>query len=453
MTGLRGSSPGRHGNVLRALRDVLRTSLWPIPAIMGLAAAVLAPLAAWVDGRLGSGPDESYPFFIYVSEPDQARDLLAAVLTSMFTMTSLVFSITMVVLTLAASQFGPRLIRNFMGSRPTQVVLGTYVMTIVYCLLLLSIVGWREGQGPFPYLSVSVAIALTLVSLGLLVFFLHALATSIMSETLIETVGQELDQGIAELRPLGEGEDPEAALPGDFHDQASFSAPAKSGYVQVIEFGTIVEAARAADALVGLHFRAGDFVTETRRGIGIYPPDRATAELARTVAGAITVGVHRTPVQDLEFSIRHQVEIAVRALSPAINDPYTAVAVIHRLTASLSRLMDKALPQGVFRDEDGAVRAVCPRPTYATVLSASFDQIRQSGAGKPLIMIHLLQAVEQIAHCARTEEQRAALSEQVRDILADAEREVTNPADLSDVRSHVRAVIEAIEGGNRAQLG
>jgi uncharacterized membrane protein len=136
--------------------------------------------------------------------------------------------------------------------------------------------------------------------------------------------------------------------------------------------------------LSGLHFRPGDYVTGSGQAIGLYPSDRATPELARAVAGAISLGVQRTPVQDLEFSIRHLVEIAVRALSPGINDPYTAVAVIHRLTASLSRLMARAVPRGVFRDEGGEVRVVCPRPTYASLLSASFDQIRQNGTDKPL---------------------------------------------------------------------
>jgi uncharacterized membrane protein len=442
----------RHGrNRLRALWDAIRNSLWPIPALMGLAAALLEPVATWIDGRLGSGPDESFPRLIYVSEPDQAREILATILTSMITMASLVFSITMVVLTLAASQFGPRLIRNFMGSRQTQLVLGAFVLTIVYCLLLLASVGWREGEGPFPYLSVTVAIALALLSVGLLVYYLHALATSIMSETLIEAVGEELDQGIGELRPLDQGDDPEAVLPEDFEIEAHFSAPGTAGYVQAIEFRDIVEAARSADALVGLHFRAGDFVTETGKDIGIYPSGKATPELARAVTQAISVGVHRTPVQDPEFSIRHLVEIAVRALSPGINDPYTAVAAIDRLSASLARLMAKALPQGVFRDPRGTVRVICPRATYATLLSASFDQIRQNGADKPLILIHLLEAIVRIGRCARTEEQRVALREQVRTIAADAEREVANADDLSDVRRQVQRVEEVLRSAAEPQ--
>jgi uncharacterized membrane protein len=174
------------------------------------------------------------------------------------------------------------------------------------------------------------------------------------------------------------------------------------------------------------------------------------ASRVRTVAKGITVGVHRTPVQDIEFSIRHLEEIAVRVLSPGINDPCTAVAVIHRLTASLSRLMDEALPQGVFRDQDGTVRAICPQSSYASLLSASFDQIRQNGADKLLIVIHLLQASEQIARCARTDAQRAALGEQARDILADAEREAASPSDLSDVVEEMRQAREAIARKGRA---
>lgn len=248
-------------NLLRARWDALRTSLWFLPAPMAAGGAGLAPLAAWIDGRLGQGPDGSFRWLVYVAEPAQARELLVALLTSTIASASLVFSITMVVLTLAESQFGPRLVRNFMGRLQTQAVLGTFVATAVYCLLLLSLIGWREGNGPFPYLSVSIAIAFALLSLWLLVLHIHTLATSIMAESLIEVVAGELDQGIAELRPLEEGDDPAEVLPPDFDERAAFSAPEEAGYVQAIEFADIVAAAREANALVGLRFRAGDYVT------------------------------------------------------------------------------------------------------------------------------------------------------------------------------------------------
>lgn len=448
MTGNRGRIS--NGNAWRALWDSARTSLWFLPALMGGLALGLTAGALALDDRLGQGPHESLPRLIYVSGPDQARELLATVLTSMITMASLVFSITMVVLTLAAGQFGPRLIRNFMGSLRTQFVLGTFVLTIIYCLLLLASIGAGDGDGSNAYLSVSLAIGLALFSIALLVIFIHHLAVSIMSETLIETVGKELDEGVRELRPLSQELDPEPTLPEDFADRAAVSGVEASGYVQAIEFGRIVEAAQAADVVVGLFLRAGDFAIPNGRAFGIHPAERADPDLARAIAGSISLGVHRTPVQDIEFSIRHLVEIAVRALSPGINDPYTAVSVIHRLSAAWPELMDRAVPQGVFRDEQGQVRVICPVPTYGTLLNASFSQIRQSGADKPIILMHLLKAYAALACCARTGEQRSALRDQVQAVLEDARRALPNGADLENVEQQGRLALRELDAASGA---
>lgn len=428
------------GIKVRAAWDSVRTSLWFLPAIMGGLAPVLAYGARAIDDRLGAGPDGSVPAIIYVSDPQQARELLTTILSSISTMASLVFSITMVVLTLAAGQFGPRLVRNFMGRLQTQLVLGTFVLTIIYTLLLLALIGPAEGS--VAYLSVTVAIALALLCVALLVLFIHHLAKSIMSETLIEAVGRELDKGVAELPPPGEDGDPKSALPHDFDQGAAFFGPDTFGYVQTIEFGRIVEAAREADVLVGLYLRAGDFAIQNGRAFGIYPADRASEALARLVTRSIALGPHRTPVQDLEFSIRHLVEIAVRALSPGINDPYTAVSAIHRLSAPWPTLMNRSVPHGVFHDTGGRLRVVCPRPSYAGLLNASFSQIRQAGTDKPLILIHLLKTFKAMARCARTEQQRRALEAEVQAVLEDARREIHNHADLRNIEQHAQLALD-----------
>jgi uncharacterized membrane protein len=149
------------GNAARALWGSVRTSLWFLPTIMCATAFALTGGGLAFDDWLGQGSDESFPRMIYVSAPDQARELLATVLTSMVTMASLVFSITMVVLTLAAAQFGPRLIRNFMGRVQTQFVLGTFMMTSIYCLLLLASIAPGDSGESNAYLSVTIAIGLT----------------------------------------------------------------------------------------------------------------------------------------------------------------------------------------------------------------------------------------------------------------------------------------------------
>lgn len=433
---------------LRTAWDSIRTSLWFVPSIMMVTAIGLVGLGFGLDVYFAGRGAQSVPWWVYVSNPDEARNVLSTLLSSMITMTSLVFSITMVVLSLAASQFGPRLIRNFMASPQTQIVLGTFVMTILYCLMVLAAIGWRGSEGMSAFSTITIAIVLMAVSVALLVLFIHTLARSIVSETVIERVGRELDEILDEIEPLPSRvlqDDPEHALPKDFERRSACFGPDISGYVQGIEFDQLVETGHSCGIVIALYFRPGDYLAKGGRGIGICPREHDSPALRETILGAIVMGAHRTPVQDPEFSIRHLVEIAVRALSPAVNDPYTAVAVVHRLSASLSHLMGRALPPGVFRDKSGVVRVVCPRPNYASLTEAAFDQIRQNGADKPLVVIHLLEALARIAEHVRLPSQTAVLTKQLRIIEEDAEREIASPSDRADVKVRIENVRQAIE--------
>jgi uncharacterized membrane protein len=434
-----------HSVRLRTAWDALRTSFWFVPALMGVGGGLVTALSLMLE-RTANGAPNAVPWFVYVGAPDDARTVVSTLLSSMMTMVSLVFSITIVVLTLAANQFGPRLIRNFMASPQTQLVLGTFIMTIVHCLLALSAIGWRQEDEPLPFFTVSAAIILSLISVGLLVLHIHALARSIMSETVIARVGAELDDTLDTFGRLQDSQpDPEAALPQDFHELARFSGPATTGYIRAIDFDRLVDAARRADVLVGLTFRAGDFVVEDSDAIGIYPGDRAAPELMAAAADAVEVGTDRTPVQDPDFAMRHLVEIAVRALSPGINDPYTAIAAINQLSASLARLMDRNLPDAVLHDREGTIRVLCPRPTYGSLIAVAFDQIRQNGGGKPAVVIHLLQAIERLAPHVRTGDQKHALLEELETIQQTAARAVPDAADRSDIDRRAEAARSALE--------
>jgi uncharacterized membrane protein len=433
---------------LRILWDNLRTSFWFVPGLMGASAALLSWLAHEGDVWLsGEAVQEELPFIFYVGTAGDARDVISTLLGSMITMTSLVFSITMVVLTLAAGQFGPRLIRNFMASPHTQFVLGTFVMTTVYCLLALGIIGSRSNEELQVFVTVSLAIALALLSLALLVVFLHFLARSIVSESVIDRVGREISELWDELEPIAQerNERPEAALPDDYDSGALFFGPTSAGYVKAIEFEDLLELAGNADVLIGLNFAPGDYVIEGGRGIGIYPASKFTEELKQKVQGAIAVGPHRTPAQDPEFSIRHLVEIGVRALSPGVNDPYTAVAVINQLSASLSQLMGRALPPGRLSDAEGQLRVVCPRPTYATIVGAAFNQLRQNAAGAPLVYIYLVEALHRIAETTQLQVQRDALRVQLQAVIDATLREVPDGSDREAVDVRARAALDLLD--------
>jgi len=435
---------------VRTWWDVLRTSLWFVPSLMGLGAFGLVALTMAVERNL-VGPS-SRAWFLYAAAPADAHAVLATILSSMITMASLVFSITMVVLTLAASQFGPRLIRNFMANPQTQFVLGTFVMTIVYCLVVLPTLDFRASLEPRAYVSVNVALALTVLSTGLLVLFLHTLARSIVSETVIERVGNELDALLEELEPIGATDDaPGISLPPDFEERSALLPTGATGYVQAVRFGHLAAAAEKADALIVLYFRPGHYVVDGSREIAVYPAQALDASLAAQIRGAILTGAHRTPTQDPDFAIRHLDEIADRALSAAVNDPYTAVAVIDRLSASLCKLMGKALPDGGIRDAGGHLRVASTPATYAGLLQASFNQIRQNGADKPIIVLHLLEAIGRIAEHVRTRDQYEALTEQLQVIMAGARRALHDGFDRDKVEERYRDVSRILDRSARAK--
>jgi uncharacterized membrane protein len=438
-------TPLRSGRFL-VVWDGIRTSFWFVPGVMTLLAMALAWLAHEGDVWISELPAGELPPVIYVSTGDDARDVVSTLLGSMMTMTSLVFSITMVVLTLAASQFGPRLIRNFMASPHTQVVLGTFVMTTIYCLLALGIIGSRSSDQQQAYLSVSLSIALVLLSVALLVFFLHFLARSIVSESVIERVGKEIGSLWDELEPVPEqnGRDAEAMLPDDYRTGAAFFGPTRDGYVATIDFPRLVELAERQDVLIGIDFAPGDYVVEGGVGIGVYPASRCTEQTREEVQKTITIASQRTPAQDPEFSIRHLVEIGVRALSPGVNDPYTAVAVINQLSASLCRLMARALPSGQLYDQRGHLRVLCQRPNYATLIGAAFNQLRQNAAGAALVYIHLVEALHRIAEFSQLEAQREAVRQQLKVVSETAARSVPEEYDRQAIENRAQAALDKL---------
>jgi uncharacterized membrane protein len=422
--------------------DRLKTSFWFVPSVMVLGSAVLIIVATTFESHLPFDGTNA-PWFLYVGDPADAQSVLATLLGSMITMASLVFSITMVVLTLAAGQFGPRLIRSFMGNLQTQVVLGAFVMTIIYCLLALPAIEAREAAERSPYVSVSIALALTVVSVALLILFLDALARSIVSETVIERVGHDLDHLLDAYEPIGDQhreQVPGEQAPADLAQRAVHFGPSAAGYVQAIEFEAITGLAQEADVLVILYFRAGHYVVPGAPEMAIYPRERFTEQLADQIRGMIITGVHRTPIQDADFSIRHLDEIAVRALSAAVNDPYSAVAVIDRLSASLCKLMGRALPPGVYRDREGTVRLLATPASYAGLLGAAFNQIRQHGAGMPIIVLHLLEAIERIAQHIVLPAQHAALCAQAEAIMGAAHRRIEEPLDRAPIDARYAAL-------------
>jgi uncharacterized membrane protein len=403
--------------------DSLRGSFWFLPAVLTAAAvglsfgAVAADRAAGEEGTLLSG-------WTYRAGPDGARGVLSTIAGSMITVAGVVFSITVVALSLASQQFGPRLIRNFTRDRGNQLVLGTFVATFVYCLLVLRTVNGTEKETFVPELGVTVGVGLALASLAVLIYFIHHVAVSIQASHVVERVGAELVSTVDEVYPEEIGSAAPVADPPAEEPPAD-ARPVRAegtGYVHGVDADAVLRAATEGDLVVYLPLPPGRFV---RRGDAVArvvtPSGKLPAEVEDGLRRAVLLGPNRTGYQDIEFALLQLTEIAVRALSPGVNDPFTAAECVDRLGDGLGRLAARAFPSPVRSGPDGRVRVVARRPTFPELLDAALDPVRHHARGSPLVLGRLLAALAGVAERA------------------------VRPADREAVRGHVERVVRAAE--------
>jgi uncharacterized membrane protein len=431
-----------HGESQR--REQLRTNLWLVPSIEVLAAGLLAVTTIWIDwaayrGRL------TLPSWVVSGTPDAARVILATLSAGVITVVGVVFSITIVTLTLASTQFGPRMLRNFVRDRGTQFTLGTFVATFVYAVVILVVIG-AGGQNDFvPHLSVTVAIGLVLLDLCILIYFIHHVATEIQLPTVIASIARDLTRSIdAEAADTGEvlstKSEVELALatngPG-----AIVPAPA-SGYLQFIRYGLLVSIAAELDAVIRLHHRPGHFLVRGYPFATVWPPDRAPAVSKRLRHTNIT-GPHRTLTQDVAFAVDQLVEIAIRALSPAVNDTFTALTCIDWLGEGLCRVAVVWEPQEIYRDPYDVIRLITVPVSYDEMVDRAFRKIRQASRGMPAVMIRQLDALTVIMYETTDDSERAVLVRQAEMIRGSAQETIPYEPDRADVMRRYDAFVDA----------
>lgn len=391
--------------------EKIQESYWAIPSLMMALAVSFAGLTLSLDKRVDIGTIRGLGW-TYLEDPAGARTLLSTIAGSMITVAGVVFSITIVALTLASSQLGPRLVRSFMRDKGNQLVLGTFIATFIYCLLVLRrIHGLREE--PFiPHLSVTCGVLLALVSLAVLIYFIHHIAASIQANNVVLAVSAELDSTIERLFPRDR--DPPAdrspsVFPEDFARQSAPVPSPKSGYIQAIDAERLVEIAAEHDLILAVERNAGDFVVAGAPLAQCWPEAQRTEEITEAVGAAILLGPKQSLEQGVTFAIQQLVEMAVRALSPGINDPFTAMACIDYLGAGLAKLLDRQPPSPYRYDEASRLRLVIPSLSFADLADAAFDQIRQHGRSHAAVLDRLLVTLGMLALLADRDEDRQAL--------------------------------------------
>jgi uncharacterized membrane protein len=427
-------------------REALRTNLWVVPVVEVIGAVALYAATHAIDRAAFNGTLH-LPSWVISGTADAARQILTALAAAVITVVGVVFSIMIVTLTLASTQFGPRMLRNFIRDRGTQITLGTFVATFVYAtLVLVSIPGpLSDGRQFVPHASITVSVALVAVSMGVLIYFINHIAISIQLPQVIASIARDLSRAIDAER--GDGTTVEAGpsvaelLARLRRGGGTVPAPA-SGYLQFIRHKTLVGLATEKGAVVRLLHRPGQFLVQGQPMAIVWPAqaaDAVTLELRR----AHVTGPNRTLTQDLAFAFDQLVEIGIRALSPAVNDTFTALTCIDWLGESLCRVTTSWHPTRVHRDSLGYVRVITAHVSWEGLVERAFEKIRQAGRGMPAIMIRQLDALTKIMRLATSAEQRETLLKQAEMILQSCAESVPEPSDRADVRTEYDLVVAA----------
>jgi uncharacterized membrane protein len=371
----------------------MRDSLWFIPAALTVLAAVLAFVMVKVD-RAVSWQGHS-GFWLFGGTADGAREVLSTIAGSLITVTGVIFSVTTVTLQLASSQFTPRILRSFTADRSNQLILGVFIATFTYTLLVLRVVRAHSTRDDFvPQLSVSLAILLALLSIGFLIHFIHHTARSIQPAVILQRVAADAMQGVERLFPQQLGHPaqtrPEPSLP---IAQAEMLCAKSNGYLQAVDGRSLFETGERQHLLVKMAKPVGAFILEGQPLAEVWADEPLSDELSDELRQAFIIGPERTPEQDLGVFLIEISDMAVKALSPGINDPTTAIHCIDRLTQILSALGARQ-PPSPMRTDSGKLHFIAMPYTFERAVDQAFRQVLHYGGENPLIIGKVLRSLE-----------------------------------------------------------
>lgn len=437
---------------LRTLWQNINSSLWFVPTLMVGGAMLLAYGLVIIDVTIGDKWVNDYPL-LFGAGADGARGVLSAIAGSMMTVAALIFSLTLSTLAQVSNQYTPRVLRNFMGNRINQVVLGFFVSIFVYCLLVLRTIRGGDEGSFIPSLAVSGGLVLALVSIGVLVFFIHHMASSIQAANIVGAATEETEESIERLFPDELGEEADDAEEADLAEQAPdltwVPVPAqRNGYVQSIDSEGMLELARAQQCIIRMEHGVGSFVASRAALVSVARYEGGAVqlddELRKKFNLLFSLGSQRTITQDVGFGLRQVVDIALKALSPGVNDTTTSIICIDHLGSLIARLATCRLADPLRADNNEGrdrVRVITIRPSFASFAATAFDQIRVAGEGNVAVYLRLLTALATAA-ARTTSPSRRTVLRQHHNLIAEA---ATRTLQTGHEREQVRAKLAEAE--------
>lgn len=423
----------------------LKSTFWFIPVIIILTSILLATGLIYIDGLMDFRQEGLSRLFL-VHSSNSARSILSTISGAMMGVAGTVFSITLVALSLASSQFGPRLIKNFMYVRLNQVVLGAYVSTYLYCLLVLNVVRDGNDYTFIPSLSILVAIVAAVANIILLIIFIHSIAISIQADRVISDISNYISTQVEKLFPekMGEGVSGDKlidlSMASSRYQVATSILSPKSGYLQYIDSEGLLEVICKNDSLFELYYRPGGHLVEGIEIGMLHSNGNWKKDELTEIFTLFEIGKTKTSQQDLEFSIHQMVEIACRALSPGINDPFTAITCIDNLTATMSYLAQAKFPSRYRYDDGGNLRIIADTLEFGGVLDAAFNQIRQYSDGSAAVIIRLMEAMITISKFTSNEHKKLVIKH-AEMVLRIGKRTIKEENDLQALEERAKKIL------------
>lgn len=426
--------------------DRVRSSLWFIPTLMAIIAVSLALTSVALDRQVTNWLLHAWGW-TFTGGAEGASAVLGVIAGSMITIAGVVFSMTLVALSLATSQLGPRLLRNFLRDTTTQIVLGTFVATFLYCLLVLLTIRREEEIAFVPNVSVALGVFLAIVSVGVLIYFIHHVSVSMQANEIVARVSKELIAATDRVFPehIGQGGPRDSMAPPDADFLDAFERQARpipanaDGYLQFIDTNALLALAMQEDVVIRLERLPGHYVVAGCPLMRVWPGERAADLSVEHANAAFALGNQRTSSQDIEFAVTQLVEIALRALSSGVNDPFTAITCVDHLASALSRLAAREMPSPYRHDSQGRLRVIALAATFPEVTGLAFNQIRQQARTNAAVTIRLLETIIVVARFTHRPEDRASLLMHVEMIARGARKGLLEAEDRRAVEHRYQA--------------
>ena len=412
--------------------DRLKVSFWFAPALMALGAVLLAWAMYWVDGRI---PNEVLQDsrFVLAGSPGELRSALLSMAGTVLATAGVVFTLLTLPLSTVAAQYGSRLLRIFLGDRTAQFVLGMFVATFVYCIAAALSIPPADVEPESPQLTATLGVYLMLATFATLILLVQHISTMLQAPNiaaaagaeLLEVVGAEDTDGItgsdngeggADIGPTSQD------APASLAETEGYPVRIeKNGYIQYIDPEIMLALAREKNLVIRLLHKPGRFVGPGAAVALVWPAERVDEKLDRQLHRAFQIGNVRTPTQDVEYAVNQLTEMAVRAMSQAINDPFTAMTCLDHIGEGLAKFVRHGETSAHYYDQDGKLRVILEPVAFGELLRAAFDMLRHASCDNASVLLHMLAAIDVIGQEAKTPEARQELLHHVSLIQAESQ--------------------------------